>query len=341
MLDGGNLPDHVKNTVVGWINHGKANRTWSTYRTAERMALQCQKDNNMKFEWPMTADNTLLFIYWLIEEKGLKTTTVNSYLSGLRQLHIMKGLPPPKLRSELVKQALKGRANMEARGTSSMEESSSKRLAMTIPLMKLLKARIRLSDMDGESKLMLWAVCTMLFFGAFRINELVSRTESCFDPDHTLLTKDVQLNEKRGESSLSITLKCPKERKAGDVTVVDVFEVEGPLCPVRAYKKWRTSSNQQAEMPLFRHRDGTPLTGRKFNGHLKKLLGKHAQFAKGTISAHSFRAGIPTILGSKGYDDEEIKRIGRWSSRAFEIYIKGKRTNRAAIARQFGDMLDD
>lgn len=341
MFDNEGMPEHIKGKVAEWINHGKTNKTWSAYRTAERMALQCQKESRVTFDWPMTAGNTLTFIYWLIEVKGLKVSTTNSYLAGLRQLHIMKGLPPPKLRSELVKQALRGRANMEACQKRQEGDSSKKRLPMTVALMKLLKERIRKSELAGETKLMLWAVCSVMFFGAFRIGELVSKTESCFDPDHTLLTRDVQLNETSKGNSLSITLKCPKENKAGEGTVVDVFEAEGPLCPVKAYMKWRRNSSRPAHMPLFCHPDGTPLTDRKFNGYLRSLLGRHAQFAKGTISAHSFRAGIPTILGSRGFDDEEVKRVGRWSSRAFEIYIKGKRTNRVAIARQLGDLLDE
>ena len=341
MFDNSKLPEQVKGKVADWINHGKTNKTWSSYRTAERMALQCQKESKVKFDWPMTAEDTLMFIYWLIEVKGLRVSTTNSYLAGLRQLHIMKGLSPPKLRSELVKQALRGRANMEASQENKENSKTNKRLPMTIAIMKLLKERIRKLDLAGETKLMLWTVSSVMFFGAFRINELVSKTESCFDPDHTLLTRDVQLNKTASGSSLSVTLKCPKEKKAGEGTIVDVFEAEGPLCPVRAYTKWMRNSSQQAHMPLFCHPDGTPLTDRKFNRYLKDLLGRHAQFARGTISAHSFRAGIPTILGSKGYDDEEIKRVGRWSSREIEFYVKGKRTNRAAIAKQLGNLLGE
>ena len=271
MFGDSSLPEHVKSKVADWINHGKTNKTWSAYRTAERMALQCQKENQMNFDWPMTAENTLIFIYWLIEQKGLKVSTANNYLAGLRQLHIMKGLPPPKLRSELVKQALRGRANMEASQGNQELSKKTRRLPMTIAMMKLLKERIRKSDLAGETKLMLWTVSSLMFFGSFRINELVSKTESCFDPDHTLLTRDVQLNETTEGNSLSVTLKCPKENKAGKGTVVDVFEAEGPL--------WRNSS-QKAHMPLFCHPDGTPLTDRKFNRYLRDLLGRHAQFAK-------------------------------------------------------------
>jgi hypothetical protein len=38
----------------------------------------------------------------------LRASTVNSYLAGVRQMHIMLGLEPPNLRSSLVKLILKG-----------------------------------------------------------------------------------------------------------------------------------------------------------------------------------------------------------------------------------------
>ena len=332
------LPGHVKDKLATWVNHSKANGTWSTYRTAERMALLCQKETKTTFEWPMTTENTLLFVYWLIEERKLKVATVNSYLAGIRQVHIMKGLPEPKLREELVKQALKGRRNMEAQGKNRTDTTAKRRIAMTIPLMKLLKERIRTADLEKESKLMLWTVSTLLFFGAFRISELVSIHESTFDPDHTLLGRDVQLVDTDSGRVLSITLKCPKERAASDATIVDIFESGGSLCPIKAFSRWQTWSSRQMDMPLFRAGDGTPLTCRKYNELLKKMLDKHAHFSGGSISAHSFRAGITTILGTKGFSDDEIKLVGRWSSRAFEIYMKGHRTKRALLTKKLGEL---
>ena len=91
LFDKSELPEHVKVKLTSWINHGKANGTWSSYRTAERMALLCQKEIGRKFSWPMTTDDTLTFVYFLVEVRGLRVATVNNYLSGIRQLHITKG----------------------------------------------------------------------------------------------------------------------------------------------------------------------------------------------------------------------------------------------------------
>ena len=40
------------------------------------------------------------------------------------------------------------------------------------------------------------------------------------------------------------------------------------------------------------------------------------------------------MLGAKGFSEEEIKLVGRRSLRAFTIYIKGQKTQRAVIAKK-------
>ena len=87
-------------------------KTWSNYRTAEAMLAKCCKHNNIKKELPISEATT--FILWLANESGAKAATINSYLAGVRQLHIMKGLEPPLLRTGLVKLALKGKAHKDA-----------------------------------------------------------------------------------------------------------------------------------------------------------------------------------------------------------------------------------
>ena len=327
------LPEKIKSSLATWSNHSKANGTWSSYRTAERMLLMCQKQYKTKFEWPMTKENTYMWIYWLVEERGLKATTIGNYLSGVRQLHVAKGLEPPQLRDNLVKDILKGRSNMEA-SKSKVEGTGKGRLPMTIPLMKLLKGKIGQSDMDEDMKLLMWVVSSIAFHGAFRIHELLSTHEATYDPDHTLLVEDVNLRGREGDSVLEICLKCPKEKKAGKPTVVDIFETTGPLCPIKALRKWAGQSELVLGQPLFRRRNGTPLTGRKFNSCLQSTLGRFSKFEGGTISSHSFRSGVASMMGTQGFSDEEIKLVGRWSSRAFSVYTKLPRTQRATMMRR-------
>ena len=40
------------------------------------------------------------------------------------------------------------------------------------------------------------------------------------------------------------------------------------------------------------------------------------------MTGHSFRSGLSSLLSSKGFKEEEVKMLGRWSSDAFLKYVK-------------------
>ena len=79
--------------------------------------------------------------------------------------------------------------------------------------------------------------------------------------------------------------------------------------------------------------NGTPLTGAKMNSYMSKLLDPYTDKSIGSFNTHSFRIGLASMLGSLGFSDVEVKIAGRWSSRAFEAYLKLKRTKRADVGR--------
>jgi len=62
---------------------------------------------------PLDTPQTLTFIDWLATARNLKHTSINSYLAGIRQLHITRGLTCPDLRTDLVKLVLKGISNTD------------------------------------------------------------------------------------------------------------------------------------------------------------------------------------------------------------------------------------
>ena len=46
----------------------------------------------------------------------------------------------------------------------------------------------------------------------------------------------------------------------------------------------------------------------------------------------SFRSGLPTLLQSAGFEEEDIKAWGRWVSTAFQAYTKDM-TKRSEVQR--------
>jgi hypothetical protein len=103
---------------------------------------------------------------------------------------------------------------------------------------------------------------------------------------------------------------------------------------VKALKKWwSTGPPREKGAPAFRKPDGAAFTGRNLNETMGKLLTVQLGPGGKRLRTHSFRAAVPTMLGAAGFSDEEIMAVGRWSSRAFECYVKLARTKRRAMAR--------
>jgi len=328
-----------RESLARLINQGLSQKTWSSYRTAERMWRTCEKENKVRMELPWGQKETLLFTDWLLTDRQVSAATANAYLAGIRKLHEIRGLEVTKLKSSLVNQVIRGKKNEEAVRKRNTENKG--RLPVTLTILKLLKETIRRSTMAGEEKLLLWAVSTVAFHGSFRIHEILCRHKTEYDPDFTLLDSDVTIKNVKNNNGLTgkvlhFSIKCPKEDKTGKVVVVDVYETSGPTCPVKAFCQWWDRRDKDGNSVLFRRNDGIPITGREFNGRLRSLLGPHIDYDKGKITAHSFRSGIPSLLGQLGHSDDEIKTVGRWSSRSFEHYTKLPRTTRADIAQKLG-----
>lgn len=321
-------------------NHSLAKGTWSTYRTAYRHVETCSTDTGRAISFPMSTDDVLLFTSWLLTTRGVKASTAESYLSALRQIHLVKGLVVPALRPDIVKTIMSGAKHQDT--IKERLENKPKRIPVTIDMLKMIKLELGDMNIPQERKRLIWAVCTLNFFGGLRVHETLSRAEGYFDPCFTLLSRDIRIKKikigKETEKIIQLRLKSPKEDKTGKEILVDIYESHGILCPVRAYEKWKkTNPPADKNKPAFRDETGTPLTGRRLNKILKECLGKHIHYTGGTVTSHSFRSGIASLMGILGYADSEIQAIGRWSSSAFERYIQLPRTKRAQMARKIGN----
>ena len=318
-------------------NYALSKSTWSNYRTAERTLLLARKGTGKKLELPLSEEDTLILVNWMIWEKKLKHATINSYLAGLRQLHVMKGMGEPELRAGRVKWLLQGKKNMDIMSKKSGKEQD--RIPVTLELLKLIKAALRDSSYSSSDKLLTWTVCCMAFNGCFRIHELLCKDETVFDPRLTLLAENILTVKDNGQDVIQVWVKWPKEDKKGGEFVVEVFPSNNEHCPVKALKKWwKSGPPREKGMPAFRRETGVPLTGRALNKILRNLLNDHIDYDRGSVTTHSFRSGVPSLLGAAGFSNEDIKAVGRWSSRAYEFYTKLPRVRRREMAKNIGKL---
>jgi hypothetical protein len=132
-----NLPSETAAALSEMGNMGISNSTWSTYKTASTMIQKCEIESKADLSIPFDQKKTLIFIEWLVRVRKLKGSTINSYLAGVRQLHVVKGLDPPNMRSSLVKLVLKGIENRD--GIQKRSGTKVGRLPMTMNMMLIFK----------------------------------------------------------------------------------------------------------------------------------------------------------------------------------------------------------
>ena len=270
----------------------------------------------------------------------MQASTIESYLSGLRQGQIAAGLGDKPLRTPLVNQIIAGRKIQSFAAPDT--KHAPERFPITPKILLLIKKDLKTSNMVKQDKLATWAACTLLFYGAFRGGELLSKKELAFDPLSTLLLEDISLQNIRVKNTatqvLQVRLKTEKTNRTEKPNIVDVYANSSETCPVAAWRKFRVRAFDQVDLPAFRKADGSNLTAGNMNKYLKSFNEKYLNVPSKTLSTHSFRAGLSTVLGSLGFAEDDIKSCGRWSSRSFELYCKLPRSRRMEMSKKIAAM---
>ena len=307
-----------------------AEKTKSGYSTALNMLAACQAMIGRVMSLPLTDQDVLCFVAFMANRDVLDTT-ISSYLSAIRYALLSSGYDCENLRTPVVKQVLKGIHNLK-RDPQAVAEKTTRR-AMTIHHLKLLSHAIATSNfLTPFLKSALWAASLCAFWGSLRIGEILGPLVGSFDPKSTLLVSDVGIMEKR----VTFWIRSPKKcTPTGDI--IDVFEVpDKSLDPVRALKYYwemRCSAyGNDRDLPFFLEENGKVLTKQRFNGLLHKLLDDLVEDKRDKLTGHSFRAGLATLMEVAGFDKEDIKAWGRWSSEAFQRYCKENRPRHRIFA---------
>ena len=141
------------------------------------------------------------------------------------------------------------------------------------------------------------------------MGELLTKTSRKFDSMNDLLVEDVKLKktEIKGEAVhfLVIRLKSTKIcRRMEKGLSIEVIEVGGKLCPVRAWRRYRAmaSTEDEGRMPCFRTEDGFSYSHSEMNRDLRRIFEGRIHYGK--VSGHSFRIGLASLLAESGYSDE-------------------------------------
>ena len=259
----------------------------------------CRLDGRLSPEAALLpADEQSLMCFATMLADSLNHSSIKVYLSAVRSLHIDNGLADPLINCLQLQWLLRGIKRVQGSPTP-------KRLPITIDVLQVLKRSL---DLSSQDHIMLWAACCLGFFGFLRAGEFT--TNSPFDPNIHLGVSDVQADTLQDPTCFQIHIKCSKTDPFWVGCYIYVGRGSDVVCPVVALGNF-LAVRGPCPGPLFCFADCCPLTC--------QLLS--ASFS-GNYSGHGFGIGAATTAASRGLPDHLIKTLGRWSSDAYQRYIR-------------------
>ena len=305
------------------VEGGIRSNTKRTYTSAQKQYLEfCYYYKLQPFP---CSENTLLTYIGYLHRKGLKGSTVRVYLAAVRHLHVVEGWGNPLEGCHRVSQAIRA---MEIQG-----KAPKQKLAITMDIMDRMR-RFVYHTMNYDNVL-IWASMTLAFYGCLRCSEFTVPDKAKFVPTINLTVGDVLFDQTpEGLNYVQISIKRSKTDKKNSGVQIKLGCTETKVCAYCAmshYLQLRGSSNNLD--PLFIFSNQCILT--------RSLFIRQTRFALSLInlpaeeySGHSFRSGGATTAAAAGLADWEIKVLGRWSSEAYQRYIRTPLSVLVGMARR-------
>ena len=259
-------------------------------------------------------------------QQGLKHQTIKSYLSAVHHLQVSCGEGDPNL-GGMPQLAL------TLRGVKREQCGQPKRTRLPITPAILLSMR-RIWEQDGSNwdHIMLWAACCLGFFGFLRSGELVAPAEGEFDQGQHLSFGDITVDNRANPSMLWVRIKQSKTDPFRQGVTIALGKTDAQLCPVAALMAYMALRGP-GQGPLFRYKDGRPLTRQRLVEDIREALSKCGLNPK-EYAGHSFRIGAATTAAACGVPADTIKTLGRWRSQAYQLYVRLPTSQLAGISRQ-------
>ena len=162
---------------------------------------------------------------------------------------------------------------------------------------------------------MLWAACTLAFFGFLRSGEFIpTRHYPC-----PLAVDDFQVDSITHPTLLAVTLCHSKTDPFGTGVTIYLGRAYDDICLVVAVIAYIVVP-PPFQGPLFIYRDGSPLTHFDLVTSIRHAL-SGSRLPLDSFTGHSFQIGAATSAALAGLPDSLIQTLGRWRSSAFRVYI--------------------
>ncbi len=266
--------------------------------------LMVKGHNNMFALLPYSTLEVLTFLTHKLYT-GLMPATVQNYASAISFTHKLFNMPDPT-DNFLFTKFLAG-MKKDAPKRRSLDPVTRDRLE------KLCQATERVCK-TAYDKLLYKCLMSMMYFGCLRISEVTKNKRS----KHTIRKEHLKVQCCGSEKHLLLHFKTFKHSK--ESKTMKIGSKNHSYCPVHLYEQY--VQVRPPSVTAFVDYQGRPLSRSKVAAVLARLS-HHAGLSHLRINTHSFRVGRTTDLAMSGkYSDSYIRAVGRWSSSAYQKYIR-------------------
>ena len=270
-------------------------------------------DTNIKTCWE---DKAALFGAHLAD-KGIKSTTLRSYFSAIKNILKRDGYPwdnKKVLLSTLIK------------GCKLKNDTVTVRMPIQRKLLEMLIFEMqKMFKIQPYLNTMYTALYLIMYYGLMRVGEIALS-------EHTVKAVNVHVGSNKDKILLVLYSSkthgkesAPQKIKISAIpnTVNKNKQVDRFFCPFRAtrdYLRIRGPCYTEEE-PFFILSDRSPVEMEMVRETLKKAI-ENVGLKAELYNCHSLRSGRATEMAKFNYSIEQIRESGRWRSNAVYNYLK-------------------
>ena len=294
-----------------FLAQGLAQTTQKSYASGQRRFIEfCRQAGKLHPDGspcPVEEWTLCLFVSFLAD--SIQHASIKVYLSAIRSLHIEQGFPDPLPNCLRLQRVMRG-----------IKRSQGSPVAARLPITDSLMMVIRQSlNVTLHDHCMVWAACTLAYFGFLRSAEFTVPTFASFSSAIHLSVADIAVDSSTLPSCLRVRIKASKTDPFRKGCFVHIGRGTLPLCAVHAVLAY-LSLRGDSPGPLFLLQNGQPLSRTILTDWLRQIMS--ASGIPGNFSSHSFRIGAASVAARNGIPDHLIQALGRWTSNAYHLYIR-------------------
>ena len=304
-----------------FLRDGLALTTRSSYASGQRRFIEfsTQLGKLGPYGFPCPADEWTLCLFVTHLAQLVHHATI--IIKAVRALHIEQGFADPLVNCLRLQQVLCGvkRSRCDSRAT--------RHPVTDCTLLIILKSL----DLNIPDHTMFWAACNLACFGFLRSAKVTVPTLASFSPDVHLSLDDIAVDSYEVPTLLCVHLKASKTDPFRKGCFIHIGRGNSLLCAVQsliAYLHVRS----KGPGPLFLLQDFRPLYRAALTDWFRRILS--AASIPGSFSSHSFHIGAATVAAHNGVPDHLIQALGRWSSNAYQLYIRTPSESLARLSSQ-------